>query len=168
MQPRGLAWITALALAIALVPTGAAEDAAAPVLVEAQPNPDGTDRGSEWLEFHNPTPAPLSLDPFYVNDHDFCFADDPRYDLTGTIQPLGRLVVTLPGTCILLQNGGDFFTFETEDGQVVQNVTYGPGTGQPAPSSGTSLAACQAGITHAQWMIAQPTRGEANPGCGPL
>lgn len=168
MQPRGLAWITALALAIALVPTGAAEDAAAPVLVEAQPNPDGTDRGNEWLELHNPTPAPLSLDPFYVNDHDFCFAEDTRYDLSGTIAPMDRVVVTLPGSCILLENSGDRLTLETEDGHVVQTLQYGPGTDLQAPSGGDSLTACQAGATHLQWMTAEPTRGEANPFCGPL
>lgn len=163
--------ILALVLVTALAPLAVAQavqDPTAPVLTEVQPNPVGQDFGNEWIELTNPTPVPLSLDPFYVTDGDDCRGIYPgyRYNLTGTIAPGAAMVVALPGFCLSLANTGDNLTLELEDRTPVQSLAYGPDAPLPTPEPSKTLAACgtPAGL-HAVWTTAEATPGATNPSC---
>lgn len=167
-----IASVLALCLVTALAPLTAAEDAAAPVLVEIQPDPEGTDRGNEWIELANPTPVPLPVDGLYVTDHDPCFlpgegfVSDHAHPLEGTIPAGGHLVITLPSACVNLANSGDDLALVTEDGTELQSVSYGDQGGQPTPSDGESLSACHlAANLHGAWSTAAETKGSTNPTC---
>lgn len=171
MQPKWLIYGLALALTTALAPIGLAEDPAAPLLVEVQPNPDGPDRGNEWVELANPTPVPLALDGLYLTDDSDCFRDGDtekgdRWALDGTLAPMSVTKVTLLYDCIRLSNAGDELRLETEDGDVLQTVAYGTEGDLAAPTAGESLAACHVGAhVHANWTLAPSTPGQANPSC---
>lgn len=175
MQPKWLAWITALALTTALAPTGTAAEDPAPTLVEVQPNPPGADDGNEWIELSNPTPVPLPLDGLYVADRDGCFAsgvgftEDHRWALDGSIPPRSHLALTIPspGNCNQLANGGDRLYLETEDGDTLQSVGYGDEGALAIPSPQESLTACSLGPLHPTWTIAPASQDAANPTCSP-
>ncbi len=142
-----------------------------PLLVEIQPNPEGPDRGNEWVEFANPFPVPLDLDGFYLADGERCLlADegrtaDDRYPLEGTIPAFDRLVILLPSSCLQLANTGDNLNLTLEDGTLVQEISW-PQENLDLPAEQETLQAClgTAGL-HGNWTLAQATPGEANVAC---
>lgn len=164
---------TALCLTTALAPASLAEDPAAPLMVEIQPNPEGDDAGAEWVEFANPTPAPLDLDGFELTDHDSCFAsgegftEDYHWELSGTIPAQGHLVLTLPEDCLNLRNGeaGDDLELVRE-GQTLQRVAYGDEGPLDVPGEAETLSACHVDANlHGEWSIADASPGASNPDC---
>lgn len=154
------------------LPAATAEDAAAPLLVEVQPDPVGESFDEEWVEFANPTASDLSLDGLYLTDYDACFVDgegfvsEYRWPLDVTVPAADRLVVELPSNCVNLANGGDTLALEGEHGNVIQTVSYGDEGTLDAPDDGESVSACHAGaLVHGGWAIAAQSPSAHNQGC---
>lgn len=171
MKPASLALAFVLSLSIAL-PVASAGDTLAPTLVEAQPDPTGEVYEREWVEFANPSPAPLDLDGLYLTDHDACFlpgegfVDEYRWPLNATVPATSRIVLQLPTHCLNLANGGDDLALEDEQGNVLQSVSYGPDGDVDAPGDGESLSACHQGaLVHGAWALAQQSPAGANQDC---
>lgn len=174
MKPASLAAALGLALVIAL-PAGAATDQAAPALVEVQPDPSEQLYDREWVEFANPTPAPVSLEGLYLTDHDSCFqpgegfVEEYRWALNATVPAQERLVLTLPSGCLNLSDAGDDLALEDEEGHELQSLAYGDQGDLSAPNDGESLSACQAGsMAHAGWEVALQSPGATNQPCATL
>ncbi|MDX1612342.1 MAG: lamin tail domain-containing protein [Candidatus Thermoplasmatota archaeon] len=149
-----------------------AQDATSPVMVEVQPNPEGPDRGNEWVEFANPLPVDLDLEGFYLTDYDRCSVAgqgwvDPYYwPLSGIVPAQGRLVVELPSNCPLLRNGGEVLALTLADGTVLQEIAWGDEGPLDAPDPGESLFAChQEANLHGAWQPGPATRAAGNPAC---
>lgn len=164
MQPSTLVpTLFALCLVTALAPTAASSDPVAPLLVELHPNPEGPDRGNEWVELANPGPAELPLDGLFLGE-----GSGDTVALSGTVPAFGRVVVALPGS-FALNNGGDTVTLfasgPTGEPAIVQTVAYGTDE-VPAPGSGDSVIACElaAGL-HGPWTAGAASPGTANAAC---
>lgn len=161
MQPANAALlICALVLTTALPLAAQASDPVAPVMVEIDPDPPGSDANSEWVEFHNPAPVPVSLEGLYLTE-----SDGGILALEGEIAPGEHHVEVLPWG-FFLNNDGDVVELVTENGTVLQSVAYGDDGDLPMPDDGQSLAACHlaAGL-HGPWATAQETQGSFNPAC---
>lgn len=171
MKPATLAVALGLASLIA-APASTAQFEVEPLLVEVQPDPLEETYEREWVEFANPAPFPLSLEGFYLTDHDACFVpgeglvENYRWPLNATVPASSRLVILLPDNCLNLANSGDDLALENEDGDVIQSVAYGEEGNLDAPESGQSLSACHhTNEIHGAWGLALQSPGRTNPDC---
>lgn len=172
MHRNHIASVLALCLVTAIAPIGAAQDAAAPLLVEVQPDPTADGPEGEWVELVNPTAVPLSLDGFYLTDRDPCFVPgkgfvrEYAWPLSGEIAPGEHRVIVLPAGCVNLANSGDDLALLTEGDTEIQTIRYGAGTPLGTPEDGESLSACSGpSQIHLGWSRAPESPGSANPSC---
>ena len=104
------------------------------VLNELLANPDGTDRGSEFVEILNTAGEAISLEGWSLSDG----TGATRHVFSGTLQAGTALVLfdegehlDVPGaivsttTYLSLNNTGDTITLMDEDGVTVDVVSYG-------------------------------------------
>ncbi|MGB0653066.1 MAG: lamin tail domain-containing protein [Thermoplasmatota archaeon] len=172
--------VAATLLACLLITAGAGQSAAPgitqrPVINEILVNPEGTDRGNEWVELYNPTPLVVDLTGWMLVDN-----RGRTHALDGlTLLPEGLSKVLLDGhpfTGAQLANSGGYLELRDPTGEVEDRVRYGnaPFAGgtpaQPAPPSGWSLARAfvrgedgWAFGGHADWYLEEePSPGEPN------
>lgn len=90
-----------------------------PFISEVLPNPKGSDRGAEWIEFGNADPAPAALGGWTLAD-----ASGKTLLLRGEVSPNGFLVVSGTDLGLSLNNGEETLTLLDPAGVVRDSVSW--------------------------------------------
>lgn len=91
------------------------------VISELMPNPEGKDKGKEWIELQNISDSDLDLSGFVIDDED---GGSKPYALNGKIIAGGVWVLEEIDTGLQLGNTSDSVRLFGRDGRLIDEVTY--------------------------------------------
>jgi hypothetical protein len=91
-----------------------------PEYSESVPNPEGTDTSEEWIELYNPYDYSLALDGLKLDDQD---GGSSPYSLTGNIDALSYLVISIEDSGLSLNNSTDEVRLILDD-QILWAIPY--------------------------------------------